>query len=303
MGLAAYFLDYDFSPYYGAFIVLWSILFIALWSRRADHYATLWGTRNYSKIEKIRPEFRPTSILIDPITEERLPYYPIYKRWALKCLVTVPITIAFITVLGLVVFGIVASDLYFHKFYDGKWRDIMAYVPTIVYSASIPTFHAYYTTLARKMSNMENLPTDTQHSDSFTQKLFTFNSLVAFFALFAESYIFIPFSNTVGSYLHAKGLVSSLSFSVTPETLRARVVYLMVTGQVINAVQEVLVPLATGMWGRRQSGLRKSKEEKMKETEEERWVRRVRGEYERPDYDVELDYSEMIIQVAILAHT
>ncbi|KND04057.1 uncharacterized protein SPPG_01501 [Spizellomyces punctatus DAOM BR117] len=296
IGVLDYWWHGAFSPYYGVLTIVWSIIVISLWNRQAEWYATRWGTRNFSKIEKIRPEFRPTKIVIDPVTEERTPYYPYYKRWAVKCLITAPITIAITAVLTLVVLGIVSADVYFHKFYDGPGKDLMGFLPTILYGGCIPVFHSKYIKLAASLSDYENHPTDTQHAASFTQKLFTFNSLVAFIALFAESYLFIPLSNAIGSVLQQKGFISSMGFEVTPETLQARLIYLMITGQVLNAATELIVPLLTTKATTVMHGLHKSKAEKAKETEEERYVRRVRSEFERPGYDVDADYSEMVIQ-------
>ncbi|KAI8815815.1 calcium-activated chloride channel-domain-containing protein [Fimicolochytrium jonesii] len=296
IGGIAYLWQGDFSPVYGVLIIVWSVVFIAVWDRRASVYARRWGTRNFSKIEKIRPEFRPTSILTDPVTHERLPFYPYWKRWATTTLITVPINLTLVGVLICVVFTIVSSDVYFHKYYDGPGKEFVGFIPTIVYGACIPTFHSYYTRLANHLSYLENLPTDTQHAATFTQKLFTFNSLVAFFALFAEAYIFIPCSTWVGSILKSKGYIWSMSFEVGPASLQSRLIYLVITGQAINAVTEVVLPLVLTRWSTRKQGLEVTEAQKREETEDECWARRARKEFERPAYNVADDYSEMVIQ-------
>ncbi|TPX61719.1 hypothetical protein PhCBS80983_g00991 [Powellomyces hirtus] len=286
----------EFSPVYGVALSLWSIVFIALWNRQASSYATRWGTRNYSKIEKIRPEFRPTKMMVDPVTHERQPFYPYWKRWVFQSAVTLPTTLASIAFLSSVVFVIVTSDVFFHRFYDGPGKSFVGFLPTIGYAAAIPTLQSYYARLATRLSEAENYSTDTQYAASFAQKLFTFNSLVAFFALFAESYLFIPFSTYIGARLKSQGWISSMAFDLGPGSMQARLAYLVITAQVINAFTEVVVPLLTTKYGTVRKGLEKNNQERQKETEEESWVRRARKEFERPAYDVAGDYSEMAIQ-------
>ncbi|KAJ3179606.1 hypothetical protein HDU87_002812 [Geranomyces variabilis] len=301
VGVLARFFHGEFSQYYGFAITAWSVLFIALWNRKAAAYATRWGTRNYSKIEKIRPEFRPSKMLIDPVTQERQPYYPYYRRWIFRTLVTVPTTIASIGFLGGIVFVIISSDIFFHKFYDGPGKDFVGYIPTIAYAAAVPTMQSYYARIAAKLSEHENLSTDTQHASSYTQKLFTFNSLIAFFALFAESYLYIPFSTVIGARLKSQGWITTSSFGdLGPASLQTRLAYLVITAQVINAASELLVPLLMTKYGTFKKGLEKNSKEKQLESPDEAFVRRARKEYERPAYDVATDYSEMVIQFGFI---
>ncbi|KAJ3016571.1 hypothetical protein HKX48_003960 [Thoreauomyces humboldtii] len=295
VGMVTHYVDGDFSYYYGLFLVGWSTVFIALWNRRAQQLASRWGTRNYSKIEKVRPEFRPTKFVVDQVTHERQPYYPYWRRWIVQSCITLPTTLVTIASMMAVVFVLVSVQAA-TKVYDGPGKDFVGYIPTIVYSASIPTMGSYYARLAARLVELENFSTDTQHAESYAQKLFTFTSLVAFMALFAESYIFIPFSTQIGHALKSRGFTTSETMDLGPESLSTRMAYLMVTAQVINAFTEVVVPLLTTKYGTVRKGLERSEKEKQKESEEDGWVRRAKKEFERPSYDVAGDYSEMAIQ-------
>ncbi|KAJ3187069.1 hypothetical protein HDU85_007107 [Gaertneriomyces sp. JEL0708] len=296
VGTCTYMWGNDFSPIYSIVTVIWSIVVTALWNQAAAYYSLRWGTRNYSKIEKVRSEFRPTKILVDPVTDERAPFYPEWKRWLFQGLVTLPITIAMIAVLGGIFSVIVSTEVFFKEFYDGPWKEYLGFVPTMIYGACIPMFHSYYTSLAHRLTNMENPVTDSQFASYFTKKLFFFNALAAFFALFAESFLIIPVSDALGTLFHSRGYISSLSFSIGPEALRHRLVYFITTGQVINAISELAVPMGTTKATSVMHGISKSKSARVQETPDEKYVRHVREEFERPEYDVEMDYSELAIQ-------
>ncbi|KAI9098173.1 calcium-activated chloride channel-domain-containing protein [Phlyctochytrium arcticum] len=301
MGLSAWLMNASFSPIYAVFVIVWGIVTINVWNRKASVYASRWGTRNYSKIEKIRPEFRPTKIEIDPVTEERIPVYPYWRRWLVRAGITLPITLALIGFLLVIVLTIVSSEVFFHKYYNGPWKEYLHYTPTIIYSAAIPVFHSYYVSLAQKLSRMENPLTDTTYASSFAQKLFTFNSLVGFMGLFADAFVVVPLSSYIGSYLKTHDYqIADFQDAFSPAMLQGRLTYLMITGQVLNAATELIVPLLTTKATTTMHGLHKSKDEKKKETDEETYIRHVKNEFERPPYDIDADYSEMIIQFGYL---
>ncbi|KAJ3046775.1 hypothetical protein HK102_013094, partial [Quaeritorhiza haematococci] len=125
VGVLTYMYGGNYSPYYGIFIVAWSVLTLTLWSRTAQTLSLKWSTRNYSKVERIRPEFRPTSILIDRVTGERVPFYPIWKRWLSMAFVTVPVVVLFAVVLAGVITVLLAAEVFMYEFYEGPFKDVL----------------------------------------------------------------------------------------------------------------------------------------------------------------------------------
>ncbi|KAJ3298545.1 hypothetical protein HK104_010600 [Borealophlyctis nickersoniae] len=300
-GLLAYYLDDDFNPYYGFFMMVWGIVMIAVWNRKASQWASAWGTRNYSKIEKIRPEFRPETLASDPITGERIPYYAYWKRWAKIASITLPVTAAMSAVFFAVVWTITTAEVFTKQYYDGPFENIVTFVPTIFYAASIPALNSFYVTLSHRLNDIENRATDTSFESSYTQKLFIFNSLVAWLSLFAVSWFFIPLSDLIGTRLHSAGYITKLDFDVGPSSLRQRLSYFVVTGQVINALTELVLPMVMTKAGTVMKGLNLSKKDKAKETEEERFLRHAKVDFQKPEYDVYADYAEMVIQFGYLS--
>ncbi|RKP23606.1 calcium-activated chloride channel-domain-containing protein, partial [Syncephalis pseudoplumigaleata] len=182
IGVLVYFIDAGFAPSYALFNVGWSLLFVEMWRRREQELATWWSVRNCSKREKRRHGFRPECMIIDPITDEEVPYWPSWKRW-LRRLLTVPILGAIGGVFFLVVGFIFACELVVYEYYQGPFKDIVYYVPLVAYSVAIWYFSDAYTGIARWLNDFENYATEEQHTRHFTYKLFVIN--------FAVGYMFI----------------------------------------------------------------------------------------------------------------
>ncbi|KAJ3034853.1 hypothetical protein HDV00_004585 [Rhizophlyctis rosea] len=301
IGLLTYLLDDDYSPFFGLFMVIWGIAMIAGWNRQAARWAAEWGTRNYSKLEKVRPEFRPQSLFSDPVTGERIPQYPYWKRWITVGSVTLPITLVMGVVFFAVVGTITTSEIYFKMYYDGPGQEVLTFVPTILYAACIPALNSFYISLAHRLNDYENRLTDSDWDSSFTQKLFVFNSLLSFLPLFAVSWFFVPLSDAIGARLKSHGFIK-LDSEFGPDNLSTRLSYFVLTAQVINTFTETILPMVTRKATHVVNDYRKGiKGDKDAKDEEERFEREMKKEFEQPDYRVYEDYAEMVIQFGYLA--
>ncbi|RKO90121.1 calcium-activated chloride channel-domain-containing protein, partial [Blyttiomyces helicus] len=301
VGVLTYFFAADYSAYYSAFVITWSIFFIALWDRRASQWADAWGTRRFSAVERIRPEFRPSTVLVDQASGERTPHFPGWRRWLRICTVSFPTVLVMVFGLGAIVVAITAVELFFYEFYDGPMKSALLALPTILYVAAIPILSSFYTKVSRRLNDFENYSTESDYDSAYTQKLFFSNSLLGFLSLFLVGWIFIPLAQVFGVALHQAGYVQRTSFEMGPEMLKDRLFYFVVTGQVINAFQEVVVPLITTKAATLSKSLGKSRGEKAAEDEELKFIRHVRNEFERPDYDIFEDFAEMVVQFGFLA--
>ncbi|KAJ3041892.1 hypothetical protein HK097_002156, partial [Rhizophlyctis rosea] len=300
-GVVTYLLDSDYNPYFGLFMVLWGIIMIAGWNREASRWASEWGTRNYSKLEKIRPEFRPESLTSDPVTGERVPMYPYWKRWITVSGVTLPITVAMAVVFFTVVGTITTSEIYFKQYYDGPLQEVLTFVPTILYAACIPALNSFYISLAHKLNDYENRQTDSDFDSSFTSKLFVFNSLLSFLPLFAVSWFFVPLSDAIGVGLKSRGYIKSADFAVGPDALSARLAYFVLTAQVINTITETVLPMVTRKATNKYKDFKSGKKEGTAKDGEEMFERVIRAEFEQPEYRGYEDYAEMVVQFGYLA--
>eukprot|EP00833_Pecoramyces_ruminatium_P001779 jgi/Orpsp1_1/1175811/evm.model.c7180000055300.1 len=125
IGLFAFFFDKRFSIVYGIFIVLYGIFFIILWNRHAEQLAILWNVNNCSGTEKIRPEFRPERMQKDKATGEYVPYYPNWKRWIKRVLLTYPFIILCTIFTVFVLFCVICIEIWVRDLYQGPFKSIM----------------------------------------------------------------------------------------------------------------------------------------------------------------------------------
>jgi len=303
IGLFAFFFDRRFSIIYGVFIVLWGIFFIILWNRHAEQLAILWNVNNCSSTEKIRPEFRPERMETDRATGERVPYYPNWKRWITRISLTYPFIIFCTVFTVFVLFCVICIEIWVHDLYQGPFKAIMVYIPTAIYSTFIPFLNTLYLSIARKLNNLENYSTKIEYDNQYAEKVFIFYFLNSFMSLIVVGWGYIPFSKQFIEILKVTPLGSLISDipSPGPERLVGNYVYFILTGQVLNLFQETIIPyISRKLTGAAIGAISKDKEEG-KEKGVDPIVKQIEKEMELPIYDVNDDYSEMVVQFGYLS--
>ena len=85
--------DHPLRPYYSVLVMLWTIVVLVNWRKRANFLAYRWGTMDYKERETTRPQFRG-DYAQDEITKEWIVTYPKWKRW-LKYTISFPLTLLF----------------------------------------------------------------------------------------------------------------------------------------------------------------------------------------------------------------
>lgn len=91
------------------------------------------------------------------------------------------------------------------------------------------------------------------------------------------------------------------SWEINPNRLTKQVIYFTVTAQIVNLATEVIVPYAKrkvfNTVEKVQSELSEKAAEQVKDSPEEaEFLERARSEAELSEYDVTIDYREMVIQ-------
>jgi hypothetical protein len=296
LGLFAFFFDKRFSIIYGIFIVLWGIFFIILWNRHAEQLAILWNVNNCSSTEKIRPEFRPERMQKDKVTGEYVPYYPNWKRWFKRVCLTYPFIILCAIFTVFILFCVICIEIWVSDLYQGPFKTLMGYIPTIIYSTFIPFLDVIYLDFARRFNNFENYSTKTEYDNRYAEKVFVFYCLNSVMSLIVFGWAYIPFSKQFIEILKLTPLGSLISDipSPGPERLVSIYVYFILTSQVFNLFQETIFPYIT----RKITGAAFDVRSKDKDEDKNKdpIVRQIEKEMELPIYDVSDDYSEMVVQ-------
>jgi len=146
------------------------------------------------------------------------------------------------------------------------------------------------------------------------QKIFVLNFITSYLGIFLTAFVYVPFGRVLAPYLNVFQLsaqkfttagkpLPTKKFDINPDRLTKQVIYFTVTAQIVNLALEVLVPYIKREVFKAvtevQTDLTSSKkvETHYKDPEEEKeFLARVRSEALLDEYDVTIDYREMIVQ-------
>jgi hypothetical protein len=123
-GFCAWILLGQFSPIYAIVQGLWCIVFIEYWKKQETDLAVQWGVRGVSKIQHKRPAFKHEKVVKDPITGEDIKVYSPMKRLA-RQLLQVPFAITAAVVLGSLIAGCFAIEIFISEVYDGPFKSYL----------------------------------------------------------------------------------------------------------------------------------------------------------------------------------
>ncbi|KAK4450641.1 Anoctamin-10 [Podospora aff. communis PSN243] len=313
-GFAAWLVLGQFSWFYAVVNCLWSVIFFEHWKMKEVDLAVRWGVRGVSKIQHPRPQFKFEREAQDPVTGEIIKVYSPFKRLA-RQLLQIPFALACVTVLGSLILSCFSIEIFINEVYDGPFKQYLAFVPTIILSIFMPTFSTLLTKLAERLTDMENYETMDSHQASFVQKIFVLNFITSYLGIILTAFVYVPFGQVLVPYLDffkvtaqkfsAEGTaLPTKNWEINPDRLTKQIIYFTVTAQVVNFATEVIVPYAK----RRVTKTVEKVAEKngngpaIKDVPEEHsFLKRVRDEAELDQYDVTVDYREMVIQFGYLS--
>ncbi|KAG5458116.1 MAG: calcium-activated chloride channel-domain-containing protein, partial [Olpidium bornovanus] len=274
-GLPFYLTGSYFSVFHGIFTVVWSTLFVAYWRRRERELAVLWDVRETSRVEHPRPGFVPESEVADPVTDEKVPYYPVWKR-CLRRAVTLPLVAGIGSLLMLLIGSIFAFEVFMTEFYRGPGLALLVraraptprsnglfslcvrkiYSPTVIYSSLVPAASSMYCKLARRLTTFENHETETNDDASLTQKISVFTFMVSYLSIFLTAYVYIPFSGNFENWLRKEGQIHTRHVVVNRDRIVGQLIYfVLVCYPVINFANEVIVPYITRFGRKKLTGI------------------------------------------------
>ncbi len=152
------------------------------------------------------------------------------------------------------------------------------------------------------------------HKAAFVQKIFVLNFITSYLGIFLTAFVYVPFGRvlapcldifqiTAQRFTTAGKPLPTKKFDINPDRLTKQVIYFTVTAQIVNLVLEVLVPYVKREVFKTVKDVHtdltssKKHEPRYKDPEEEKeFLARVRKEAALDEYDVTIDYREMIVQ-------
>ncbi|KAI1318674.1 hypothetical protein EDD11_005967 [Mortierella claussenii] len=310
LGVVVHFFGSSFSIFYGISVILWAVIFTEFWKRREKELALWWGVRHVSKTEMRRPSFKGDTMALDPVTGEMLPFFSPWKRWTRK-LAGVPVVLGGALGLAAVITTVFGIEVFLTIYYDGYLKDVLIYLPMVLYSLAIPNVAALCKTVSQRLTDYENYETKASHEYHLMQKVFIFNALTSYMSILLTAYVYIPFGPQVIATAQSYGLSFSKA-TIDPAMLQNRLKAFMITTQAISFATETIVPwlarrAKTGAVKIQKEVTDKLNHESSKEDktpvvdgldseEAKKFLKRVQKQADLPEYDVNEDYAEMVLQ-------
>jgi hypothetical protein len=180
----------------------------------------------------------------------------------------------------------------------------------VLYSLAIPNVAAICKSISYRLTEYENYETRGSHEYHLMQKVFIFNALTSYMSILLTAYVYIPYGPQVISTFQNYG-ISFSSATIDPHMLQNRLKAFMITTQAISFATETIVPWLTRRAKVQAVKIQKEVAEKLnRDTHEDgsltvledsedakKFLKRVKKQVDLPEYDVNEDYAEMVLQV------
>jgi len=183
------------------------------------------------------------------------------------------------------------------------------YIPTVLYAGVlVPMMSGRYHAMAVRLTKEENYEKESEYNFNLTTKVFVFNCLTAYLPIILIAIVFFPFASFLLEQLIDMGL--DLDLHLHPKLIGHRLCALLVTGQIVNCVNEIVLPQLVQRGKKKASSLfaktRFKKEESKTDLQkqEEKSSEEIENDaledtYRKailPEYDTFPDYAEMVTQ-------
>lgn len=251
--------DHGGTVFFSLFMALWAVLLLEYWKRKNATLAYRWDCSDYEDIEeRPRPQFAAKAPLtaLNPITGEDEPYFPeksrVHRMLAGSVVLLMMVAVVIMCLVSIILYRAIMAVLVSksdNAFLSAWAPRIASLTGSVVNLVFIVILSKVYVVLAQVLTKWEMHRTQTSFEDAFTLKVFIFQ-----FVNFYASPVYIAFFK--GRFVGYPGNYHTL-FGVRNEECAAggclielaqELLVIMVGKQIINNVQEVLVPKLKGCW-------------------------------------------------------
>eukprot|EP01135_Chromosphaera_perkinsii_P000889 Nk52_evm52s152 gene=Nk52_evmTU52s152 len=278
LGLIVYFFgDGAYSLPYSLFITIWMLLFQRFWERQENELALLWKVNDYDSKDK-RPQFYGDRLVKSAVTGDMKSYYPRYKRF-LKRLILFPMFIGWILLLTFTMSFFFSFVLFAKTHFTCSDEEnsvnpfslyttaakipctvLGGYVPTkmlvqngafVMYAINIEVLNFLYSKFVVWAVDWQNIKKSAEYDRILGTVTFVFTFLNSTISLFFIAFVHIPFGELAGQYTRwilDTVMPFELDYVETTDDkarfgmLQTQLIALLVTGQVIGAINETVIP-------------------------------------------------------------
>ncbi|GMF72625.1 unnamed protein product [Aspergillus oryzae] len=223
--------------------------------------------------------------------------------------------------LGSLIVVTFAMEILISEVYTGPFKEYLEFLPTVLFSLSLPWINDTLTDMATKLTDYENYRTQDQYDIAQTTKTFVMNFITSFLPTILTAFVYVPFGARLLPYLDVIRVgklataFDTRRVHIDPSRLQQEVIYLSVMGQVMSFGEEIVLPYVKRVvmqkWrdyrqknvpagqGRRNSY--RTDQLLNDSPAEASFLSRVRNETEADEYNVHDDTLEMCVQYGYLA--
>uniref|UniRef100_A0A674J2W8 Anoctamin n=1 Tax=Terrapene triunguis TaxID=2587831 RepID=A0A674J2W8_9SAUR len=296
--------------FHSIFMSLWAVTFLEYWKRMNATLAHRWDCSDFEDIEeRPRPQFTAMAPMTmeNPITGAEEPYFPKQNRvkrvMAGLMIIIMMIAVVVMFLISIILYRAIVSILVSRSgnfLFVASASRIASLTGSVVNLIFILILSKIYIALAHFLTKWEMHRTQTKYEDAFTFKVFVFQ-----FVNFYSSPIYIAFfkGRFVGYPGHYKTLLGIRNEDCGAGgcliELAQELLVIMVGKQVINNVQEIVIPKLKGWWQKYKlrSKKRKSKEAQLGLAQQVPWE----SNYELLVCEGLFDeYLEMVLQFGFI---
>ncbi|KAJ5943826.1 hypothetical protein N7516_003994 [Penicillium verrucosum] len=311
-----------YSIVYGTVLCIWCIVFVEYWKIREADLSQRWDVKGVGRLKVNRKQYVWEKEVTDPISGQVKHVFPGWKQFT-RQLLLVPFASVASIALGALIVASFASEVFISEVYDGPFKEYLEFVPTVLFSLSLPAITSFLTRVATRLTDYENYRTQDQYDLAQTQKEFVMNFITSFLPTILTAYVYVPFGKQIVPHLdilrrtgfRADLVTGQKEFEVDTSRFQQEVIYLSMTAQVLSFGEEIVLPYAKHVLRQKWQNYRDRKAEYSRtrkhstatglclidSPEEAAFMTRLRGEAGAEEYHVEEDIMEMCVQFGYLA--
>ncbi|KAG9332753.1 hypothetical protein JZ751_014852 [Albula glossodonta] len=253
MAKVGYLFDHPGTVFFSVFMSFWAVTFLEYWKRKNATLAHHWDCMDFhEEEERPRPEFAAMAPAMEqnPVTGVKEPYFPKKDRLSRmltgSMVIVIMLCVVMIFLVTVIMYRGIISIMMFHtgsSMLRTQAGNIANISSSMVNLALILLMGQVYTALAEQLTKWEMHRTQTQYEDAFTFKVFVFQ-----FVNFYSSPFYVAFFK--GRFVGYPGHYGTL-FGMRNEDcgpggclieLAQQLFIIMVGKQLINNVQEFVIP-------------------------------------------------------------
>ncbi|CEJ61557.1 hypothetical protein PMG11_10088 [Penicillium brasilianum] len=319
LGIVGWWFLGPYSIIYGSALCVWCIVFVEFWKIREVDLSLRWNVKGVGNLKVNRTQYQWEKEVKDPVSGQVTHTFPGWKQF-LRQILLVPFASVASVALGTLIVVTFASEVFISEVYNGPLKGYLEFVPTILFSLSLPAITSFLTGMANRLTEYENYRTQDLYDLAQTQKTFVMHFITSFLPTILTAYVYVPFGHAIVPHLDILrrvgiNMASLKDFEVDTSRFQAEVIYLSMTAQVFSFAEEIVLPYVKHvLWQKlreyreRKAGLTRQRSFSkatdlllIDAAEEASFLKRVRSEADADEYKVEEDILEMCVQLGYLA--